>query len=288
MPRVRPIAPPRRERGYAMVAAVAGIAIMAAMAAVLVQATATRLDTLGAETDRARLATAADAGVELAIANLTRPNLAARWAIDGRRYGATIAGVPVEIRIDDERGKVILLNFNEENMGWLLAALGVDERRRAILVDSYGDWIDDDDEARENGAESEYYSRRGIYPPNNWVGNVEELGEIRGFTPELVRRIAQVATTDAGGQPFDMRNADPVAVQAMTDGDADSVDVLEARKRAAGQRPALAIDSDSDWKNRSVTVTATARGSNGAQATRRVSVRLTGQPGTPYALRWAE
>lgn len=284
--------PERRnsERGYAMLAVVAGIGVMAALAAGAAAATSARLDTLEAETSAARLSAAADAGVAIALANLTRPGLAARWAIDGRTYNESFNAVPVAIRIEDEAGKIMINRIDGENIGWLMSALGLPASQVNVLRDSFDDWIDQDDSPRAGGAESRAYRARGYGARNGPPVSVEELGDIRGFTPTLMNRIARIATVEVNGAPFDKRYADPLAIQVMNDGDGNAPDVIERRREIAGQRPALPINDPADWRGRVVTIIAVARGAGGAQAERRVVVEITGQiigrPAQPYVLRW--
>ncbi len=277
---------PAHERGYAMVAVVAGIGVMAAVAAGAASFTATRLDTVEAETARARLIAAADAGVEIALANLTRPGLATRWSIDGRTYNESWSNVPVAIRIEDEAGKIMLNRIDGENIGWLISALDLPQDQVEILRDSFDDWIDQDDEPRANGAETDFYLQRGYAARNGPPNSVEELGDIRGFTPALVDRIARIATVEVNGTAFDKRYADPLAIQVMSDGDAGAADVIERQREIAGQRPALSINDPADWSGRVVTIIAVARGPGGAEARRRVVVELTGKARQPYLLRW--
>jgi len=276
----------QRDRGYAMLAVVAGIGVMAALAAGAAAATAARLDTLEAETTRARLTAAADAGVAIALANLTRPGIGARWAIDGRTYNETFNAVPVAIRIEDEAGKIMINRIDGENVGWLAAALGLPPAEVLTLRDSFDDWVDQDNVPRRYGAESERYRAHGYGARNGTPQSVEELADINGFTPALVSRVARIATVDVNGKPFDKRYADPLAIAVMTDGDPGGPDVIERRRELAGQRPALAITDPADWSGRVVTIIAAARGPGGAEAQRRVVVEITGKPRQPYILRW--
>ncbi|GEN99033.1 hypothetical protein NSE01_08660 [Novosphingobium sediminis] len=277
---------PRHERGYAMLAVVAGIGVMAAVAAGAAAATAARLDTLEAEASAARLSAAADAGVAIALANLTRPGLGARWSIDGRTYNETFNAVPVAIRIEDEAGKIMVNRIDGENIGWLMTALGLSQRQVNVLRDSFDDWIDQDDEPRREGAETGAYRAQGYAARNGPPVSVEELGDIRGFTPALVERMSRIATVEVNGTAFDKRYADPLAIQVMNDGDGNSPDVIERRREIAGQRPAFPITDPADWSGRVVTIIAMARGPGGAQAQRRVVVQLTGKPRQPYVVRW--
>ncbi len=62
------------------------------------------------------------------------------------------------------------------------------EAEAEALVDALGDWVDQDDEERERGAEESFYRTR--VPPhscrNNSVTDIEELLLVKGMTPELL------------------------------------------------------------------------------------------------------
>ena len=60
---------------------------------------------------------------------------------------------------------------------------GLDATQAAIAADSMADWIDDDSDARTNGAESEYYStfEHPDYPPNEAFTSLEQILLVRGM-----------------------------------------------------------------------------------------------------------
>lgn len=100
----------------------------------------------------------------------------------------------MQCSIDDEFGKLnlnALINSRrqepnallEQTLRYLFAERGVeDDPTDAIL-----DWIDTDDEPRQNGAENDYYQSLSVpYPCKNApMNSVEELLLIRGVTPEM-------------------------------------------------------------------------------------------------------
>jgi DNA uptake protein ComE-like DNA-binding protein len=76
------------------------------------------------------------------------------------------------------------------------------------VADAILDWIDTDDEPRELGAESEYYT--ALEPPyrpkNGPLDTVEELLRVKGITPQLlfgsdVNRNGQIDPNEAAGPP---------------------------------------------------------------------------------------
>lgn len=66
--------------------------------------------------------------------------------------------------------------------GMLMALPGM----TSDVADAILDWIDEDDESRENGAEIDYYSALGYTPRNGPLETIEELLLVRGVTPDLL------------------------------------------------------------------------------------------------------
>jgi hypothetical protein len=274
------------DRGYVMVAAVGAIAVMAAIAATLTTMVTAQVDILDAETTRARLSSAAEAGIAVALSGLSEKGGNKLWTLEGEIHEVSFDGAAVKVHVEDEQGKMLFQRMDEENMEWLLDALGVPEPQRSIARDSYGDWVDDDDEARENGAESEYYDPRGLRAANTWISSIDELGDIRGFTPELIDRFRNFASADTSAY-FQSTHASPLAIQVMTDGIADSPDIIARRRELSGQRTAIAL-SEPELKNHTVSIVAEARMANGAQMTRRAVVVVGTVGRYPYSVKYIE
>ena len=265
---------PLSERGYAMVAAVGGIAVMATIAATLVALTTSRISVLAAEADRARLTAAADAGINIALGGLTSRSLTSGWTIDGEVHSLSFDGVAIKAHIEDEHGKIMLHRIGEDNIGWLLEAIGLHDAQLDIARDSFADWVDQDDEARENGAESEYYNPRGLQARNDVPQTIDELADIRGFSPQLLEKFRKYATVDPGEVAFDSHHASPLAIQVMTDGVADSPLIIERRRELEGQRTAIAL-SGPTFKSRTVSAVVVATLPDGSTLSRRAMAMIT-------------
>ncbi len=275
------------ERGYAMVAAVGGIAVMAAIAATLVTVATSRIDTVQAEVTRAQMQAAADAGVIVALGGLTSDNPGSRWTIDGEVHDLNFDGIPLKVHIEDEHGKIMLDRISDDNIGWLLEALGVQGRQLEIAHDGFVDWTDQDDDTSPEGAESEYYTERGLLARNDGPQSIDELAEVRGFTPQLLDRFRKFATVDTGEVAFDPKHTTPLAIQVMTDGVTDSPAILQRRREMGGQRTALAL-SEPKLAKRTVSVVAVATGPGGAQFTRRAVAKLGVKVQSPWVIRYVE
>jgi general secretion pathway protein K len=97
-------------------------------------------------------------------------------ALDGRPYRG--AGDTV-VRLQDNRGLVNINFVSDERLHRFLAVLGVPAERRAPLVDTLRDYLDEDDLKRLNGGEAPEYAAAGLPAPRN-----EML-----YTPFEARRI---------------------------------------------------------------------------------------------------
>jgi len=63
--------------------------------------------------------------------------------------------------------------------------LGIPQKHVDIMVDSLLDWIDQDNEHRINGAEKDFYMKKGYFPRNGPLKTLDEIVLIRGFDPYI-------------------------------------------------------------------------------------------------------
>ncbi|MBC2596156.1 general secretion pathway protein GspK [Ruficoccus amylovorans] len=92
-------------------------------------------------------------------------------------------GIQARVRLFDESGKLSLTDTSEAR--WLLffEQMGFEDSESKTLTDSLLDWIDPDEEERENGAETETYAQ--LDPPyrsaNRPLRDFRELRYVQGF-----------------------------------------------------------------------------------------------------------
>jgi len=84
------------------------------------------------------------------------------------------ARIPINYLVDSRLGEAVTNLF----IYWGLSA-----EQAGIAVDSLADWIDNDDSARPNGAESDYYKTLGIFDMPRQLGfiSVDEMLLVRGM-----------------------------------------------------------------------------------------------------------
>lgn len=277
--------PAAGEEGYALLAAIATIAVFATIALTVLNGMQTSIVQANAEIERAHADAAADAGVQLALQGLLTENRAFRWSIDGRTRQANVGDARLTIRVEDQRGKIPLASLDEHQTARLFEKLGVTGERLSIVTDSFLDWVDDDDDPRQNGAEIDYYAARGIHPRNGVPLSIDELVLVRGLDRPLVERLKQVATLHFGAGSFEPSHADPIAIAIMTEGGEDSPEAIDRARELEGQSTAIELDSDIDLTGRPLGIVVDAYTPAGGHARRREIVELTGAAARPYVVR---
>ncbi|MEW6324329.1 MAG: type II secretion system minor pseudopilin GspK [Nitrospirota bacterium] len=242
----------RSERGAALVLALLVVALL--MTLVLEFDRAVRLEhraagnyrdgTAAFYLARAGLAVGQSLLEEDSLADTLNPtpadDLEEPWAMAGGEVPLGRGQVRVSI-VDEER--FFPLNALTEHPDWvvafrrLLRLLDADER----LADAIADWIDEDENARVNGAENgDYQSLPTPYQPRNGpIESLDELRFIKGMTDELFGRLApHVTAAPANGFKINLNTADPLVLRALHDDmTADRVE------RFIAERP---IESPSD------------------------------------------
>jgi type II secretory pathway component PulK len=140
-------------------------------------------------------------------------------------------------RLRDEEA---LLNINTAQPGRLenlLDLMGLERAQRDQIVDSIQDWRDPNDQARPNGAESDYYTKLQVpYRARNAnLESINELLQIRGVTPTLFHGVegrlglADVVTVRTVGQ-INLNTAGPLVLRAVGLSDAETGTVLQTRR----------------------------------------------------------
>ena len=231
---------------------------------------------------------AARAGLEYALLRLRDPDPARRWVPDGRPYRWDFNGVPVEVRIVDETGKVDLNVADQPLLAALMVALGADPAQAERLAGAIADWRDPDDLGQLVGAaEDPQYAAAGLpYGARDApFESVSELELILGMPADLAARMMPHVTVHARLPQPDTRYAGGAVLQAL--GIAPEP-VLESREAGmdAGLEPGFVGGGSGTYS-----VDSRARLADGRQARLRATVRSGGGtlPGSAYVpLRWKE
>ncbi|MGO1891736.1 MAG: general secretion pathway protein GspK [Luteimonas sp.] len=231
---------------------------------------------------------AARAGLEYALLRLGDADPQARWIPDGRRYDWSFNGVPVQIRVVDESGKMDLNAADPQLLGALMAVLGTEPGEAERLAAAIADWRDPDDLGQVAGtAEDPQYAAAGLpYGAKDAPFEaVSELELVLGMPSELAARMAAHVTVHSRLPVPDRRYAGSQVLQAMG---IDPGPVLAGREAEDGLQVAPAFVGGGTG---TYSIDSRASLADGRQARLRAVVQADGGrlPGAAYVpLRWKE
>jgi general secretion pathway protein K len=141
-------------------------------------------------------ASLAEAGINIAIAELLKPVQEQAWKTDGTSYEYELDNNIITVKIRAESGKIDLNTARTELLYGLLESVIETEEDLLPLLQAMLDWRDKDDLMRNHGAEDEYYRNAGLgYGAKDGPFNsLDELLLVKGFTSELYRKIRPALT----------------------------------------------------------------------------------------------
>jgi general secretion pathway protein K len=278
----------KRDEGYAMLAAILGIAAFSYVSFEVIAENRGIISEAQAESERARLKAACDAGLEAAAAGLASKDKRQQWLIDGISRQFMFDDVALTITIEDERGKVPLNGINEDQVRELFQAAGATTSQLSTLVDSYEDWIDPDGERRQNGAEADQYASYGYKPRNGSFHTLSELRLLKGMNDAIYAQVAPAATVffgESGG--FSEDTSQVLALQALSEVGSNSPDIIRRQQELNGLRPANDVKNPPYLIARTLTVKVDAKRA-GAEMKRAAIVELTGNSQQPVWYRYLD
>jgi general secretion pathway protein K len=206
------------QRGFALLIVLWSMALLAVL---LTQVTATGRSEAQLVINLRRAAVlraAADGAVNEAIFHLTDPAPASRWPADGaaRRLPPGPGAVAVELRIDDEAGKVNPNTAPTDFLDALLRAAGATAQDAARIAQAMDEWRQPSGENPATGLKAQRYRQAGLAyaPPSERFQTLDEIGLVMGMTPTLLAALKPHLTLGSDGT-VDPRAADPVVLRAF-------------------------------------------------------------------------
>ena len=244
------------DRGFALLIVLWWTVLLALLGAQL--ASSGRLDAQRAGNLRnAAMAEAAAAGALQEAIFHVLDGSPAGWAADGAPHALAVPGGIARVGVRNEAAKIGLNQASPALLAALLTRLGTDRRQSAALADAILDWRT----ATIRPRKLEYRAAGlGYAPPNSDFESVDELGLVRGMTPELVARLAPYVSVYQTGDP-DLSVADAVVRLASADAGDVAADPNQRAGLADSTAPVVAVEVAVDM-------------ADGARALRRTVIRL--------------
>lgn len=221
-----------RPRGAALLLVVWLLLLMAGLVAVF--ALSARTEALQGSALRLQVASrqAAEAGVEVAALRLLNTDPSRLWIPDARPYAFDFEGYRIEVRVQDEAGKVDLNAADAGLLTALMVALGLDDDRARQLAAVIQDWRDPDDLLSiEGGAEDRDYAAADLpYGARDQpFATVSELQQLLGMDEATYRLLEPHVTVFTARPRPESGLAQLAVLQAMGLGPDQAAQLLAAR-----------------------------------------------------------
>lgn len=211
------------DQGFTFLVVIWALSILIVLSLVFGAAVSAHLKTTRNAIDNARAEALADAGVELAVLDLSawraRAVRETRFPRDGRPVRCTLGnGDWLGIAVEDEVGKVDLNMADERLIGAALLAAGVAEDDVARHAQRILDYRDTDSNRRPLGAETEEYREQGRAGPKNLPFDaIEEVEQVLGIPAGLADALRPYATIYSGQLTIDGNVAHRRLLAALSD-----------------------------------------------------------------------
>jgi general secretion pathway protein K len=260
---------PRERSGFALIIVLWAFVLISLIVIHLTASGRTELRIAGNLAANAAAQAATDGAIYQAIFNLLDPQKEDRWPLDGGTHEIQVANSRVTVRLDDEAARINPNTASPALVEALLDVVAGNREQAATIALAIGGWIGVRTGSRPlTGINPDYQAAGLDYgPPGEPLESIEELGRVRGMTPDLLKALRPHLTLFGPAVP-DAATADPVVAAALA----------EAAKTSPA--PALPLSPAGNPGVLTARISATVQGPGNAAATRFAVARL--GPGVPH------
>jgi general secretion pathway protein K len=199
-----------RQRGFALVIVLWSMALLALLGGQMTAASRVQQQLAARARDRAVAEAAADGATREAMFIL----------LGGGHVGS--ADRPTRLRVgpadvtlfaEDEAVRINPNVVSRDAMRGLLAAVGIDQARAALLADEIADWRSNDPESLLGGLKIDQYREHGLPYRSGDHGfySVDEIGLVPDMTPEVLARLGPYLSVYHEGGVSDPGGGSPAA-----------------------------------------------------------------------------
>ena len=275
------------ERGIAIIAALWAAALVALVAVSVMHLTRSDARLARDQVEGARLEAVADGAVAHVILSLFGPK-EGQPPTDGAPYSLTFEGTEIRASVTDESGRIDLNRVAPETLATLLRQAGLEPEPARDMAGRIVDWRRNAPQtlSRSGGADAYAAAGRDYGPRNAAFQSVAELKQVLGMTDALFRRIAPLLTVHSHSASVDPAFASAAVLRVYAGSSEVAREALErkeelARRGGPAERPGVIVGHAFAITVRAIDEEA------GAQVSRRVAVRLTGDGANPLLIyRW--
>jgi general secretion pathway protein K len=249
------------EQGYALLIVLWTMVMLALLSAQVVGGARAELQDAAATRETAQLEGAADAAIWETIWHMIDGS-GDYWAPGAASYTLKEAAGPVEVEIEDDRGKLDLNQMPAAMFSGLFSVLGADDVTARALGTAIVDWRTQNSPGDQDDNVSPEYRMDGRVwgPPGQEFDRMEDLLLVRGMTPDLYQAAVPYLTLNLEQAPWTQYTGPVVAA------------ALAKAKRFSG----VFVSTPNVKGPIVLRLVATANGPNGARFVRRVMMRFDG------------
>ena len=260
----------RRQRGFALLVVLWTLVLIAFIVVHVTAAGRVEVQIASNLSANAAAQAAADGAIYQAIFQLSDPRPDQHWAVDGSAHELVIGKSRILLRIEDEADRINPNLASAALLEGLLRACGSEPQRAAATAAAITEWIGSATPARSPAELTAEYRAAGLdyAPPGSPMESIDELGRVRGMTPELLAALRPHVTLFGPAEP-NAASADPIVAAALA---------------FAGEDPSITTTAAASPDVVTARINATADGPGTAQVTRVAIVRIGAVAARGYAL----
>ena len=190
MTRVAEPRPPRRQRGFALLIVLWWTALLALLGAQLMADGRLDLQRVSNLRSAATVEAAAEGALQEALFHVLDGS-SQGWGVGDSVHTLAVPGGRAIVEVQNEAGKIGVNAASAKLLASLMVQVGATPAEAAALADAVLDWHTETQRARPLGAKAPEYRQAGLgyAPPNADFETLDELGLVRGMTPELLARL---------------------------------------------------------------------------------------------------
>lgn len=246
------------QRGFALIIVLWAVVLIGMLITQLTANGRTEARIAGNLAANAAAEAAADGAVATAVYRFLDADQRQHWPADDAAHRLTIGPSKIAVHLADLGGRVNPNLASDALLEALLREIGVDGGQAAALAGAITDWHDPT--ARHGAGEMAYRAAGLDYgPAGGPFETVEELGRVRGMTPDLLAALLPHISLWTSDEMPDADQADPVVRRAL--------DRLPPQLDANPVQP-------QQQRRYTLLITATADGPSGARFTRQAVIRI--------------
>jgi general secretion pathway protein K len=279
-------------RGIALISVLWITGLLAVMAASFASSTRTEARLAHNHEESAKAEALADAGVYRAVFGLLDLDPETAWRAGDTVYDFSLGEGDVQVRIEDEDGKIDLNGAPLQLLTGLFVALALPEEDAQGMADRIGDFRDENSEPEPLGAEDEDYFRAGLVQgaADRPFATESELLRVLGMTQSLYEQVRPYVTVYSGAEGIDPTRAPRAVLEALP---GITPPLVEALLTAGRELDPFSLIEDQQLlteleeyivpsRDLVFTIRALGRTSGGGRFLRQAVIELDGSRGQPF------